>query len=338
MLTERRRKLLQFIIDEYVDSAQPVASQTVVRKYRLPLSPATIRNEMVRLEEEGYIAQPHTSAGRVPSDKGYRYYVETLMPLEEPPPHVQRTIRHQFHQAARQMEEWARLAASILAARLHNAAVVTPPHARQHRLRWLELVSLHDFLALLILVMQEARVLQRTLALDQPLSQDDLTRVARHLTDLFSGLTAEEMRRQRVELSPLEARVAQAAADLLAAEDAAAFEPAFLEGLRELLHQPEFQESERILSLLELLEERNLPRAIPVEMALEDDITIVIGREHPNAAMHLCSVIIARYSGPLGLRGTLSIVGPTRMHYPKAVSMIRYVASILEELLSAHFA
>src|SRR3990172_11492586 len=130
MLTERRQKLLQFIVD----------------KYALPVSSATIRNEMGRLEDEGYIAQPHTSAGRVPTDRGYRYYVEALMQEEALPEQTQQTIRHQFHQAARELEEWARLAAAILATRLQNAAVVTTPHSPQPRLRWIELVGVHHYL------------------------------------------------------------------------------------------------------------------------------------------------------------------------------------------------
>src|SRR3990170_6782512 len=140
MLTDRREQVLRFIVEEHVRTAQPVASGAVVSRYGMPVSPATVRNEMARLEEEGFIVQPHTSAGRVPTDRGYRYYVEALMPVESLPEDAQQTIRHQFHQAARELEEWARLAAAILAARLHNAAVVTAPHSPKPRLRWLELV------------------------------------------------------------------------------------------------------------------------------------------------------------------------------------------------------
>ena len=154
MLNERRQKLLQFIIDEYVSTAQPVGSNTLVEKYGLPVSPATIRSEMSRLEEDGYITHPHTSAGRVPTDLGYRYYVEALMREEQVPGELQHTIRHQFHQAARELEEWAKLAAAIMAARLNNAAVVTTPHSPQPKLRWLELVGVHDYLALVVVVLQ----------------------------------------------------------------------------------------------------------------------------------------------------------------------------------------
>ncbi|MBI2914230.1 MAG: heat-inducible transcription repressor HrcA [Chloroflexi bacterium] len=338
MLTERRQRLLQFIVDEYVNTAQPVGSGAIVDKYRFPASPATVRNEMARLEEEGFIVQPHTSAGRVPTDRGYRYYVESLMPQESLPEDAQQTIRHQFHQAARELEEWARLAAAILAARLHNAAVVTAPHSPEPRLRWLELVSVHDYLALLVVVLQEARVLQQTLALRRPLSQDELTTIARRLNDLLAGMTTAQIRERRLELLPPEAAVVDAAVALLDGADETGFEPSFLEGLRDLLRQPEFAQGERILGLLELLEGRNLPKAIPQGPLPAHEIRIIIGGEHPTDAMRLCSVVTTRYGGPSGLRGTLSVVGPTRMHYPRAVATVRYMASLMEELLGVYFA
>ncbi|MFQ6019233.1 MAG: HrcA family transcriptional regulator, partial [Dehalococcoidia bacterium] len=208
MLTERRARILGHIVDEYVNSAHPVGSTTVARKYDLAVSPATVRNEMMQLEEEGYIVQPHTSAGRMPSDKGYRHYVEALMAEEGPPVKVQEAIRYQFRQAAQEMEEWARLGASVLAHHVENAAVVTVPHSPPARLRLLELVQVQELLALLIVVLQEARVRQQKLPLGRPLGQDDLGVVARRLNGLFAGLTAGEIRQQGSELSQLEGEVA----------------------------------------------------------------------------------------------------------------------------------
>src|SRR3990172_1175919 len=155
-LTERRAPLLSLIIREYVDSATPVGSDTMVRRYELPFSSATIRNEMARLEDDGYITHPHTSAGRVPSDKGYRYYVEALMAEEALPWQEQETMRHQFHQSRGVLEEWLRLAAAVLAQAVHNIAVVTTPRAPASRLRHIELVGLQEFMVLFVLVLQEA--------------------------------------------------------------------------------------------------------------------------------------------------------------------------------------
>lgn len=337
MLTERREQLLQYIIDEYVDTAQPVASGSLVEKYHLPLSSATIRNEMARLEEEGYIGQPHTSAGRVPTARGYRYYVEALMREQTVPDDLQQTIRHQFHQAARELEQWARLAAAVMASSLHNAAVVTTPHSMTPRLRLLEIVGVHDSLALLVVVLQEARVLQQTLTLERPLSQEELTNIARKLNDLLATKSATELRQTVSQLEPLEAPFVDAAADLIEDAEGRNVEPSYMEGLRELLAQPEFTEGGRVLQILEVFDDRNIGHAIPIE-GEGPDVSVVIGEEHPVDAMRVCSVISTRYTGPSGLHGSLSVVGPTRMHYPRTISMVRYMSALMEELLGVYFA
>ena len=343
MLTTRRKQLLRHIVEEYVETAQPVGSRTLVDKYELPLSPATIRNEMAALEDEGLVAQPHTSAGRVPTDSGYRYYVEALMHEEELTEDLRQTIRHQFHQAARELEEWARLAAAILATRLRNAAVVTTPHSPEPRVRWIELVGVHDYLALLIIVLEEARVLQQTLTLDQPFTQEELTSLARRLNDLMAGKSAAEISEQKMVSTPVEISVRQATTDLLKSADELTPEPSFMDGVRDLLKQPEFTEGERVVDLLGVLEERNISKAIPVSAggdatSEEHAVSIIIGGEHPVDEMQLCSVVTTRYGGPEGLRGMLSVVGPTRMHYGRNVAMVRYMSTLMEEMLGVYFA
>src|SRR5579883_394416 len=144
MLTERRAQVLRLIVSDYIETATPVGSEQIVKRHRLELSPATIRNEMAKLEEEGYISHPHTSAGRVPSDVGYRYYVETLMDEPNVSTDEQLRILHQFHQSTAALSEWLQLAASVLAQSLRNAAIVSGPRTLSARLKHLELVSLHD--------------------------------------------------------------------------------------------------------------------------------------------------------------------------------------------------
>jgi heat-inducible transcriptional repressor len=336
MLTERRQRLLQYIVDEYVLSAQPVGSNMLVEKYHLPVSSATIRNEMAALEDEGYVVQPHTSAGRIPTDAGYRYYVEALMREETLPSELEQTIRHQFHQAARELEEWARLAAAILASRVRNAAIVTTPHSLEPRMRWLELVGVHDYLALVVVVLQEARVLQQTLSLERPFTQEELTTIARTLNEALDGKSAAEIRAQQMNLDSAETAVVQMAAGMLESADVPSSEPSYVEGLRDLLRQPEFAEGQALLGLLEAMEERNLGRSIPAPS--EGDVAITIGGEHPLDEMRGCTVISTRYMGPAGLHGTLSVVGPTRMHYPRSVAMVRYMSTLMEELLRVYFA
>lgn len=337
MLTDRRQQLLRFIVDGYVRSAQPVASSNVVERYSLPVSSATIRNEMARLEEEGYIVQPHTSAGRIPTDKGYRYYVEALMRPQEPPPAVQKTIRHQFHQAAGEAAEWAQLAAAVLAARLSYVSVVTAPHTERPRLRWLQLVGVQDYVALLVLVLQETLVLQHTLTLDRPAGQDELSEAAARLNSLYAGRSVDEIRAGQVEHLSLEAEAVRAAVELMESEDARSFGEAYLEGLREMLREPEFAQGDRMFALMELMGRANLPKVIPLASIGDQKVSVIIGSEHPHDAMRQCSVVVSRYRGPSGLDGTVSVVGPTRMHYQRAVSMARYVSDIMEELLNAYF-
>lgn len=335
MLTERRARILGYIVDEYVRSAQPVASETVARKYSLAVSPATIRNEMMRLDQEGYIFQPHPSAGRLPSDKGYRFYVEALMVEEEPTPSLRETILHQFHQVARELEEWSHLAAVILAHYLGSVSMVTLPHSHRPRLRWLDLVKVSDLRVLLIIVLQEARVRQETLPLPQPLTQDDLSAIAGKLNALLVGLTAAEIRQRGVELSRLEGEVVKAAVHLLESTQEASLAPAFLEGLRNLLQQPEFAHGQGLLELLDILEERNLSRAIPFATIPQEGVAIIIGGEHPEEAMRQCSLVLTRYGGHRDQEGILGIVGPTRLRYPRAVPMVRYMASLMDDLMEA---
>jgi heat-inducible transcriptional repressor len=336
MLAERRSRILSLIVDEYVESAMPVGSETMVRKYRLPVSSATIRNEMARLEEEGYITHPHTSAGRVPSDKGYRYYIESLMEEQDLTQEERETIRHQFHQAGRELEEWVRLAAAVLAQAVRNMAVVTTPRSPYCRLKHLELVSLHDLAVLLVLVLQDGRLMQQVLTLSEALSQDELTAAAHRLTDLYKGLTASQAQSKVVELSLLESRVMDEVRALMTAEDEGRYDEAFLEGVPLVLGQPEFSRTEKMLDLLAVLDEYSLTRMLPLRSLAGEGVTVVIGRENQEDALRDCSLLVTRYGVPGALSGALAVLGPTRMRYPRTISTVRYVGALMSDLVSQY--
>ena len=337
MLTERRSRLLSLIISEYVDSAQPVGSETIARRFELPYSPATIRNEMARLEEEGYISHPHTSAGRVPSDKGYRYYVEALMQERDLPWEVKQTIRHQFHQAGREEDEWIQLAAAVLARAVENAAVVTLPRTAESRLKRVELVGIQDNAALLVLVLQQARVKQQVLLFPEPVEQDQLTAIANHLNDAFRMQTAGEIARSSVQLTQLEWHVANALRDIMAASDRGGYDEAYLEGVRNVLSKPEFGTSEKMLNLLEVLEQRNLTRLIPFRELSAEGVTVMIGAENEEDAMHDYSIVVSPYGTPGGITGAMAVVGPTRMQYSSTIATVRYVAEVMSEMLATYY-
>ena len=334
-LSERRARILAFIVDDYVDSATPVGSQALVERHALGLSSATVRNEMAALEDEGMITHPHTSAGRIPSNRGYRYYVSSLMEERDLSRQEQIEILHQFHQSARQMEEWVGLAASVLANRLRTVAVVTQPRTIEVRFKQLQLVELSEMRALLVVVTSDTAVHQQILEFPVAVSQDALTRLATRLNGEFGGRMASElpMRDAAEPLGAVEAVVIAAVADLLLREQRAAVEAPVVEGVRELLRQPEFEGSDRILDTLEAVDERRLRDAIPSGAVGEADVAIVIGDENHEGPYQDMSFVLARYGAPGSAGGVLGLLGPTRMAYGDAVAHVRYVSDVLTELM-----
>jgi heat-inducible transcriptional repressor len=336
VLTERRARILSLIISEYIDSAVPVGSETILRRFDLPFSAATIRNEMARLEEDGYISHPHTSAGRVPSDRGYRYYVEALMEERDLPWEVKQTIRHQFHQAGREQDEWIQLAAAVLARSAENAAVVTLPRTPESRLKRVELVGIQETSALLVLVLQQARVRQQVLLFPEPIEQDALTVIANRLNDAFAGCSAAEIARSAVQLTQLEWHVANAVREMMASADGGAYDEAYLDGVRNVLAKPEFDTSEKMLNLLEVLERRNLQQVIRLSDSA-DGVTVMIGAENQADWMHDYSLVMSPYGLPGGARGAMAVLGPTRMRYPETISTVRFMADLMSEMLATFY-
>ncbi len=333
MLSERRSTLLNLIVQDYVDSAQPVGSKALGSKHQLDVSPATIRIEMARLEEDGYISQPHTSAGRVPSDKGYRYYIETLMSEESLPWAEREMIRHQFHQAERAMEQWFQLAAAVLAHSVGNFAVVTSPRSKETRLRHVQLVPLQEMSALCVVVLNEARIRQQVLGFREPVDQSALNVAANRINERLSGLSVEEIRRLPMPESEIEAQTVRVASDLMDLE-AVALGDVFRDGVREVLSQPEFARSERILELIDVLEQRTLSAAIPVRELGDDGINVVIGAENRHEAMRECSIVVARYGQDGGPSGVVAVLGPTRMRYSRTIPTVRFLSSLLGDLVA----
>ncbi|MDZ4245809.1 MAG: heat-inducible transcriptional repressor HrcA, partial [Dehalococcoidia bacterium] len=219
VLTKRKQDILKAIVTEYIGSATPVPSETIARKYNLNVSTATIRNEMSLLEQEGYIGKPHTSAGSVPLDIGYRYYVESLLDVKELPSEEQFLIQHLFHQVERHLDEWTRLAAAILSRMVRNAAVVTMAKAPRCRFRQVELVSIQQYMSLLVLVLNEAKIKQQFITFDTPLTQEDLWVVSNKLNRACSNSNYLEIIGLQQELSSIEKQVMSVIASLMKMED-----------------------------------------------------------------------------------------------------------------------
>lgn len=343
-LTPRQQTILGLTVREYVRSASPVSSQSLVDHYGLPVSSATVRNELARLEETGHLTHPHTSAGRVPTHEGYRYFVERLLGEVELPLRERLTIVHQFHQARHNLEQWMPLAASTLAHTAQGAALVTAPQSEKARYKHLQLISTQGVGVLLVLVLQGGMVKQRMLTLAEPLTQGELAEVSERLNRLYGGLTAkeieEDLQERNTALSEFEVDVARLVSEIVHRIDTGSAGPIYSDGLSEVLRHPEFSEAENAQQIVRVMEERSLLRTV-MEEALSPDVgnvRVLVGGEGQWEQLRACSLVLARYGVSDFSTGALGVVGPTRMLYGRAISAVRFVAEVLSELVHETYA
>ena len=335
MLTTRQASLLRLIVDDYITTASPIASETLARNHSLSVSPATIRNEVALLEETGYLTRPHTSAGSVPLDKAYRFYVESLMDeeTEKIPPRVQSSIRRRLSQVERDLDDWADIAASTLARLVGNMAIVTFPKAKVSRVRHLELVPLQDFLAMVIVVLEQARLRRRLIELNDTLDTAALEASVNKINHQLVGLTQREIESKTLdEPTQLEEKVREATILVLREEDRALYREHYIHGLRNLLDQPEFAENDRVRTLVQGVEDRSLVHAVLEEIPEGDVVRVIIGQENRGDLLWPLSVVICQYGIPDGAVGA---IGPTRMEYPKTIAGVKFMSSAMSEMVEA---
>lgn len=331
-LSARQQKILGLVIRTYISTAAPVGSKPLLEANDLGVSSATIRNEMAALEELGYLTHPHTSAGRVPTDKGYRYFVERLIGDAELPLQEQNTIRHQFHQAKLEMGQWMQLAAAVLARSVRSASLVTAPKVEQPRLRHVELISTQSQLVLLVVVFQGGTVRQRMLTLKEPMDQAALSQVASRFNAACAGLDGEGIRARMSELTDFETDVLNLLVDLMAPEEAMPINEVYRDGLTEVLQEPEFTRRSDANAIVTALEQPSF--LSEVVSSPVGTVQVVIGGEGRWRELSSCSIVIARYGIEGFATGALGVLGPTRMPYGRAISTVRYVADLMSDLVS----
>jgi len=327
--------VLGLVVQDFVRTAAPVGSRALVERYGLNVSAATVRNEMARLEDLGYLTHPHTSAGRVPTDQGYRYFVERLLRDTELPLAERRTIVHQFQQIRRDIDEWIPLATSVLARTAQGAAVVTAPQATRVRYRQIQLISVQGRMVLLVLVLHGGMVKQQMLTMPEPLTQPVLTEAADRLNQLCTGLTADEIEPRVIGLPLLENDIARLLLDTMRRAGGAASAEVYHDGLSVLLQEPEFVEGTSTRGVLRVIEERSF-----LETVLADtlgptvgSVRVMIGGEGRFDELLTCSLILSRYGVAGMATGALGVVGPTRMSYGRAISAVRFIAGLLSEMV-----
>jgi len=335
-LTERQKLILALVIRDHIENAQPVGSKRLVEDYGLGYSSATVRNEMAALTEAGYLNQPHTSAGREPTEEGYRYFVRQLMGHTELPDRTKRTITHQFYQARQDMTDWMRLAASVLANQSQAAALVTAPHPETPRFKHLELISTVGRQVLMVLVMTGGEVSQQMLMLAEPVSQEKLSNVAELINKRCQGLDGETISSLTTQMDKLEQDVIKLVVDEMERSSAILGGEVYRDGLVNVLAEPEFAEVDVALSALRVLEERSLLEDLLSSTVLTTSVGgvhVLIGGEGTWEELRQCSMVLSRYGVPDIATGTLGVLGPIRMAYGRTISTVRFVANLMSDLV-----
>jgi len=344
-LSDRQERILRLMVREYADSMRAVGSKTVVERGGLAYSSATVRNDMAMLERLGFIEQKHTSAGRIPTDAGYRYYVERLMVHQGLPTNEQMMIRHQFHQVEVHLDEWVKLAASVLARVAGNVAVVTTPRAHLPRVKTLELVGVQERTALLVLVTKEGAVRQAMISLPDALDQPGLRAAADHASVTLSNKGRADVLATAATLAGLDRVVAVEAAHLLQNLEEAMSADVVFDGLGNALQLPEFSAQDRAQRLVEVLRGGAFLSALLPQLlvAAEDvprvdgppsKVRVIIGMENHWDALQDFSVVLATYGLPDDITGLVGVLGPTRMYYERVISGVHYVSQVLNDLIT----
>ncbi len=337
-LTERQKLVLALLVRDYIDTVEPVSSGRLVTNYHLDFSSATVRNEMAALEQRGFLLQPYTSAGRVPTKEGYRYFVQKLMGANELPEPIKEMIRHQFYQVRYDVDDWLSLSAAVLAQHSKVASIVTPLHTEKARLKHIALLSTRGRQVLLVIILNSGEVHQQTLVLDEVLPQEQLDAKAGQINLLASGMDAKELEGINSEIrdTPLEEVFAVVNQVIKQAEVIYSGE-VYRDGLANMLSEPEFSEPKKAKQTLKLFEDRGMMDDLLSKTVFGSDapgVHVIIGGEDTWEQLGDCSLIIARYGSKEHAMGAVGLLGPLRMAYSRGVSTVRFVSDLMSELIS----
>lgn len=332
-LDERKRQILQSIIKDYVETAEPVGSRAVVRKHDLKISAATVRNEMADLEEMGYLEQPHTSAGRIPSERGFRYYVDCMMENETLSEEQLEDLRKAITSSVRDLDQVIAQIAQFLSQITRYTSFVIVPSVSATQFRYLQLISLNPGQALIILVTDLGVIMHRKIDIPLSVTNEDLENIGSLFNKVFASRRLDELR--RTDLRALREELYQRRKVIDTALDALELllqsskeERVVVSGVLNLLNEPEFKDLEKLRRFLSLLEEEGaIKNRLPQDIG--DNVNITIGRENPEDMKDM-SVVMAGYK-TFGEMGKIGVIGPVRMEYWRAAGTVEAVRDLLKE-------
>ncbi len=336
-LDDRKLKILQAIIRTYMETGEPVGSRTISKYSDLNLSSATIRNEMSDLEEMGYILQPHTSAGRIPSDKGYRLYVDHLM--EEKEQEV-RELKELMIERTDKMEQVLKQVVKVLAANTNYATLVSSPTYQRNKLKFLQLSKINSTQILMVIMIEGNIVRNKIIEVTEELDQETVLKLNILLNSVLNGLTVEEITLPMIKTlkdqagihSELVADVIDAVAGMIHSEEEVEI---YTSGTTNIFRYPELSENGRASELINTFEEKGQLTDLVRQVMDSDEnggIRVYIGQETPIQAMKDCSVVTATYELGEGLQGTIGIIGPKRMDYENVVGTLKTLMEQLDEI------
>jgi heat-inducible transcriptional repressor len=338
--TERERKILQAIMMDYIQSAEPVGSRTVSKKYKMGLSPATIRNVMADLEEMGFLIQPHISAGRVPTDRAFRFYVDSILQVRKLTKVDRDWIETSLQDEKLDVNEMMKRASSLLSLLSKQTGVVLAPRFGSNIFKHIEFIKLREKRILVIIVSKSGEAQNKIIESDEPMNQDELDKYSRYLTEIMGGLSlgeakrriVEEMKQEKVLFDKLMYRALQLSQKAL--EDEAAGD-VYIEGQTNIIQSPEFADLEKMRALLLAFEEKTKIVKLLDKALFAHGIQIFIGAENELNEMRDCSVIAAPYTKENFTLGTLGVIGPMRMDYSIIIPIVDFTARIVGKILES---
>jgi heat-inducible transcriptional repressor len=336
-LTERSKHILEAIIEDYILTAEPVGSRTITRRHGVSLSPATVRNVMADLEEMGFLVSPHTSAGRIPTDKAYRFYVDSLLGLPVIAREEREEIRKRCSLTGRDIGEVLKETSRMLSSISHYMGIVVAPRFTANVFRHMEFVKLGGRRVLAIFVSQNGTVQNKLIETDEEFQPAELTRMSNYLNDLLEGLTIaqvknrilEEMHKDKTSYDALLARALKLSQQTLEETDS----EVFIEGQANIMELPEFADVASMKEIFRAFEEKGQLLALLERSLAAEGVQIFIGSESHLNRMAGMSLVTSTYMTGKNTLGVLGVIGPTRMGYAKVIPIVDYTAKLVSRLL-----
>ncbi|MDD5491591.1 MAG: heat-inducible transcriptional repressor HrcA [bacterium] len=338
-LEERKQKVLQIVIHHFIRTGKPVGSETIIEKNKLEVSPATVRNILAALEKEGYLTHPHTSSGRVPTDKGYRFYVDSLMQLQQLTQEEEQRIEREYESQRGALDSVMQETSKMLSMLSHYTGFVLTPSPAADHLKRLELVKLDRDRVLAVLVTDAGLIRHKIIDVDQDVNSTELLSINRMLnknvygisvndigTEIFKRLQQEKSKQVKY-ISIMEKLVQQA----FALDEEGEL---YLEGTSNILSQPDFADYDKVRNIFKVIDEKKMLCELLEEKVSHEGIKVIIGEETPCKELQECSIVTSTYRAGDKTLGALGIIGPKRMEYSKMIALVNYFSKLINKTLS----